>query len=284
MENQDLPYKVKREERTGGQPGVEDGRSPGKNKMNEAQNGGTVIYFGAFEVNLESRELRKHGLRMRLEEKPFQILEMLLEKGGQVVQRKALCEKLWPNTYVAFEHSLNTAINKLRDQLGDSAQNPRYVETLPRLGYRFIAPIKKPGVNGSAASKKMLAVLPFENLCGGPLEEYFADGLTEETISHLGQLNPKRLGVIARTSAAQYKAPKKTIGKIAEELRVDYVLEGSVRCEGRKRVRITGQLIEARDQTHLWSASYNRELKDALEVQSDVAREIGNALAQELLS
>lgn len=251
--------------------------------MKEIQNGGRVICFGAFEVNLESRELRKHGLRMRLEEKPFLILEMLLERAGQLVQRKALCEKLWPHTYVGFEHSLNTAVNKLRDQLGDSAQNPRFVETLPRLGYRFIASVKKPGINGST-SKKMLAVLPFENLCGGSTEEYFADGLTEETISHLGQLNPQRLGVIARTSAAQYKAPNKTIGKIAEELRVDYVLEGSVRCEGRKRVRITGQLIEARDQTHLWSASYNRELKDALEVQSDVAREIGNALAQELLS
>ena len=252
--------------------------------MNEAQNAGTVIYFGAFEVNLGAREIRKHGLRLRLEEKPFLILEMLLERAGQVVQRKALCERLWPDTYVGFEHSLNTAVNKLRDHLGDSAQNPRFVETLPRVGYRFIAPVKKPGMNGSTPSKKMLAVLPFENLCGGSTEDYFADGLTEETISHLGQLNPQRLGVIARTSAAQYKAPKKTIGKIAEELRVDYVLEGSVRCEGQKRVRITGQLIEARDQTHLWSASYNRELKDTLAVQSDVAREIGNALAQELLS
>ena len=122
--------------------------------MKEIQNGGRVICFGAFEVNLESRELRKHGLRMRLEEKPFLILEMLLERAGQLVQRKALCEKLWPHTYVGFEHSLNTAVNKLRDQLGDSAQNPRFVETLPRRGYRFIAPVLNPKSNGAAAAGK----------------------------------------------------------------------------------------------------------------------------------
>lgn len=243
-----------------------------------------ILCFGAFEVDLPSREIRKHGLRMRLEEKPFLILEMLLENAGQIVKRQALCDRLWPNTYVGFQHSLNTAVNKLRDQLGDSAQGPRFIETVPRMGYRFIAPVSKPGMVATTNNKKMLVVLPFENLCGGTAEEYFADGLTEETISHLGQLNPKRLGVIARTSAVQYKTPKKSIGKIAKELGVDYVLEGSVRCEGRRRVRITGQLIEARDQTHLWSASYNRELKDAFEVQSDVARQIGDALSSQLLS
>lgn len=252
--------------------------------MSNNQNSASVIRFGNFEVNLQSREFRKHGMRLRLEEKPFQILEMLLENAGQVVRRAKLCQRLWPNTHVGFEHSLNTAVNKLRDLLGDSAQNSRFVETIPRLGYRFVAPITKPGGGEPPANKKMLVVLPFENLCGSTVEEFFADGLTEETISHLGQLNPKRLGVIARTSAIQYKAPKKSIGEIAEELRVDYVLEGSVRCKGPQKVRITGQLIQARDQTHLWSASYNRELQDILEVQSDVARQIGNALALELLS
>lgn len=252
--------------------------------MSDAKNPDTIVRFGNFEVNLQSREFRKHGMRLRLEEKPFQILEMLIENAGQLVRRAALCERLWPNTYVAFEHSLNTAVNKLRDLLGDSARNSRFVETIPRLGYRFVAPISRPGRTDSAVDKKMLVVLPFENLCGSTVEEFFADGLTEETTSHLGQLNPKRLGVIARTSAIRYKGPKKSIGEIAEELRVDYVLEGSVRCKGSQKVRITGQLIQARDQTHLWSGSYNRELGDTLAVQSDVARQIGNALALELLS
>jgi TolB-like protein len=239
-----------------------------------------VIRFGAFEVDLDSHELRKHGLRVRLEEKPFQILKLLLEQAGSLVTRSALRERLWPNTFVGYEHGLNTAVNKLRDLLGDSARSPRFIETLPRLGYRFLAPVITPGK--PAAAKKMLLVLPFENLSGESKHECFADGLTEEMICHLGRLSPKRLGVIARTSAIQYKATKKSIGEIAEELHVDCVLEGSIRCDGR-RMRITGQLIETQDQTHLWSATYDRELRDLLDVQADVAREIGKALALELL-
>ena len=250
--------------------------------MNDVQIAAPVVCFGTFEVNLHSRELRKHGMRIRLEEKPFQILEMLLARAGQVVTRRTLRERLWPDTYVGFEHGLNTAVNKLRDLLGDSARSPRFVETLPRLGYRFIAPVVMPENAIAAAAKKMLLVLPFENLSGGSEQEYFADGLTEEMISQIGQLNPKRLGVIARTSAIQYKSTMKSIGEIAAELHVDCVLEGSVRCHGR-RLRITGQLIEARDQTHLWAASYDRVLRDVLDVQTNVARQIGKALALELL-
>jgi TolB-like protein len=250
--------------------------------MNDAQSVAPVVRFGTFEVNLHSRELRKHGMRIRLEEKPFQILELLLERAGNVVTRRTLREKLWPDTVVSYEHGLNTAVNKLRELLGDSARSPRFVETLPRLGYRFIAPVVKPGKAAATEGKRMLLVLPFESLCGDDEQEFFAEGLTEETISQLGQLDPKRLGVIARTSAIQYKATKKSIGEIAAELHIDCVLEGSVRCDG-GRVRITGQLIEARDQTHLWSASYDRDLRDVLDVQSDVARQIGKALAFELL-
>src|SRR5260370_11278098 len=250
--------------------------------MNDAQNATLVVRFGTFEVNLHSRELRKHGMRIRLEEKPFQILEMLLERAGHVVTRRTLRERLWPNTYVGYEHGLNTAVNKLRDLLGDCARCPRFVETLPRLGYRFIAPVVKPGKGSATADKKMLLVLPFENLSGDSEQEYFANGLTEGIIAQLGQLNAKKLGVIARTSAIHYKGTKKSIGEIAAELHLDCVLEGSVRCHGR-RLRITGQLIEARDQTHLWAAFYDRDLRDVLDVQSDVARRIGKALVPELL-
>jgi len=242
--------------------------------------------FGTFEIDVESRELRKQGMRMRLEEKPFRILVELLEHAGRVVTRKTLQQKLWPDTHVHFDQNLNTAVNKLRDLLSDSAQNPRFIETLPRLGYRFVAPVTRnvrtalPVV--SVSDKKMLAVLPFENLGSAADREYFADGLTEELISHLGQINPKRFGVIGRTSAIQYKNTKKSITEIAAELRVTYILEGTVRCEGTS-VRITVQLIEAAGQTHLWSASYNREFRDVLGVQADVARAVGRALALELL-
>jgi TolB-like protein len=240
------------------------------------------VLFGNFEVDLTSRELRKHGMRIRLAEKPFQILELLLKHAGQVVTRQALRQKLWPNTHVGYEHSLNTAVNTLREMLGDTAQNPRYIETLPRLGYRFICSVTLPPEAASSLLKKMLVVLPFENLSSDPEQEYFADGLTEEIISRLGQLDPRHLGVIARTSAIQYKRSNKSILEIAAELRVDCILEGSVRRSG-DSLRITAQLINAGDQAHLWSASFDRQLGDALAVQSDVARAIGAALAREVL-
>jgi TolB-like protein len=241
----------------------------------------TTLHFGTFEVDLQSRELRKHGLRIRLAQKPFQILELLLNAGGQVVTRESLRKKLWPDTHVGYEHSLNTAVNTLRDLLGDSAHNPRYIETLPRLGYRFISPVTLPP-SALRTQKKMLVVLPFENLSGDSGQDFFADGVTEEITAQIGQISPKRLGVIARTSAALYKGVRKSVSEIAAELGVDYILEGSVR-KSAGSVRITTQLIAAADQSHLWSASYDRELGDVLVVQSETAREITKSLAVELL-
>ena len=236
--------------------------------------------FANFEVDLRSRELRKHGVRMRLAEKPFQILELLLAHAGAVVTRKALREKLWPDTHVGYEHSLNTAVNTLREMLGDTAQNPRYIETIPRLGYRFVCAIAE---SAAPPVVKKLAVLPFENLSSSQEQEHFADGLTEEIISRLGQLDARRLGVIARTTCIQYKRTQKSILEIAAELGVNTILEGSVRRSG-DTLRITAQLIDATDQTHLWSAAFDRELGNALAIQSDIARDINAAVARELLS
>src|SRR6266404_2643574 len=260
-----------------GHGGLQDG------KMKARESAASAVRFGAFEVDFQSRDLRKYGMRIRMEEKPFKILELLLERSSHVVTRTMLRERLWPDTVVGYEHGLNTAMNKLRDVLGDSARNPRFIETLPRRGYRFIAPVVNPGKPVALEGKRMLLVLPFESLCGDDEQEFFAEGLTEEMISQLGQLDPKRLGVIARTSSIQYKSMNKSIGEIAAELNVDCVLEGSVCCNGR-RVRINGQLIEARDQTHLWSGTYDRYLRDSLDVQMDVARHIGKALTPELLA
>jgi cholera toxin transcriptional activator len=108
------------------------------------QNNRRVTRFGLFELDLSAGELRKSGVRLRLQEQPFQVLALLLERAGEVVTREELQQKLWPSdTFVDFDHSLNTAINKVRDALGDSASNPRYVETLARRGYRFIAPVQQ---------------------------------------------------------------------------------------------------------------------------------------------
>jgi len=110
---------------------------------------GQVIRFATFEVDLRSEELRKGGVKLRLTGQPFQVLAILLERPGEVVTRDELQKRLWPDTFVDVDHNLNTAINKIREALGDSSENPRFVETLPRRGYRFIAPII---VNGTAAA------------------------------------------------------------------------------------------------------------------------------------
>ncbi|MGB8062177.1 MAG: winged helix-turn-helix domain-containing protein [Candidatus Sulfotelmatobacter sp.] len=210
------------------------------------------IRFGVFEVNLRTRELRKKGHKLRLQDQPFQLLTLLLESPNQVVTREEIQRKIWhADTFVDFDHGVNRAINKLREALGDSADNPRFIETLSRRGYRFIAPVQRDPQPAEQA-KKMLIVLPFSNLSLEVDQEYFADGLTEEMIAHLSRLNPERLGVIARTSAMQFKNTSKNIKAIGEELGVQFALDGSIRRAG-NRVRITAQLIQVSDQTHLWA-------------------------------
>ncbi|PYQ03242.1 MAG: hypothetical protein DMF83_21750 [Acidobacteria bacterium] len=123
----------------------------------------------------------------------------------------------------------------------------------------------------------MLVVLPFDNLTGDKEQEYLSDGLTEELITQLGRLHPQRLGVIARTSAMTYKGTRKTVADVAREMNVDYVLEGSVRRSG-STIRVSAQLIRAADQIHLWAESYERDLRDVLTVQSEVARAVADEI------
>ena len=113
------------------------------------------IRFGAFEADLSSGELRKHGLRIKLQDQPFQILAMLLDRPGEVLTREELHQKLWPtDTFVDFDHGLNNAINRLRDALNDSADSPRFIETLPRRGYRFISQVESEGIPDSLAARE----------------------------------------------------------------------------------------------------------------------------------
>lgn len=252
-----------------------------------------LVRFDEFEVDLRSRELRKAGSSVRLQEQPFQILAILLERPGDVVTRDEIRDRLWPNgTFVDFEHSVNAAIKRLRAALGDTAENPRFVETLHRRGYRFVALLDAPrgGVisnEGPAKPSKMpdrrprLVVLPFANL-SGDTQDYFSDGLTEEMIMQLGRRCAHQIGVLARTSSMLYKNVVRGAGAIGEALRADYLIEGSVRRDG-DRVRITAQLIETKGETHLWAESYDRSLSDCLAVQTEVAASVAQALAMELL-
>jgi cholera toxin transcriptional activator len=117
------------------------------------QNNSRIARFGVFELDLNAGELRKSGVKLRLQEQPFQVLVLLLERAGDVVTREELQQKLWPSdTFVDFDHSLNTAINKVREALGDSASSPRYVQTLARRGYRFVAPVQTEATSGDGGS------------------------------------------------------------------------------------------------------------------------------------
>jgi TolB-like protein/DNA-binding winged helix-turn-helix (wHTH) protein len=310
---------------------------------------GSVYRFGLFEVDGRLGELRKQGRVIKLRGRPFDILLLLLGRRGDLISREELRQELWAaDTFVDFDHGLNSAMNRLREALGDSAESPRYIETLPKRGYRFIAPIElieparvaatgfQPRVGEAglppdssespaqrpaspepqpaapfvsrlsravllaavgalvtaivvasfflriartvqAPTKMTLAVLPFENLSADADQDFFTDGFTDEMISELGKLDPEHLGVIARTTTRLYKNARKDIGQIHRELGVDYVLEGSIR-RAVNRVRITAQLVQATDMTHLWAESYDRDVSDVLTIQSEVAMKIARSL------
>ena len=300
------------------------------------------LRFGVFDLDLRAGELRKHGLRVRLQEQPLQVLAVLLEHPGDVVTREELQKKLWPaDTFVDFDHGLNKAVNKIREALGDSAESPRFVETVARRGYRFLAEVKvadavpvrspelatqprsaaeardRPDLPGQLAMPRhplpslgwktlvfvllvlmaslaawklhswnrppsvirSLAVLPLESLSNDASQDYFADGMTDELIADLGQISALR--VISRTSVMAYKHARKPLPQIARELNVDAVVEGTVLRSG-DQVRITAQLIDASSDKHLWSESYEGELRDTLALQSKVARAIADQIRIEL--
>jgi TolB-like protein/Flp pilus assembly protein TadD len=240
------------------------------------------VRFGAFRADLLSGELYKQGRKIKLQQKPFQILAALLDRPGKVVTREELRRQIWPpDTFVDFDHSLKTAISKIREALGDSAEKPRYLETLPRRGYRFIAAVEELPTAVSLGGQIRVAVLPFENLSNDREQEYFSDGITEETTAQLGGAQSQQLAVIARTSAMQYKRTDKRLDQIGQELNVNHIVEGSVRRAG-DRVRITAQLIRVSDQTHLWARSYERDLRNILALQSEVARAISNEIQVKL--
>jgi TolB-like protein/Tfp pilus assembly protein PilF len=257
---------------------------------------------------------------LKLQSQPFRVLALLLQRPGQILTREELQQELWPSgTFVDYEQGLATAVNKVRDALGESSANPRFIETVPRQGYRFIAPVttvlrESPGLPLPVRSPgrririyiiaavtalasvalvgwllhkpyprhiESLAVLPLDNLSGDPAQEYFADGMTDELITNLGKISQVR--VISSGSAARYKGTRKAVSEIARELGADAVIEGTVLRSG-KRVRITAQLIDADKEKHLWAQSFERDLDDVLALQDDMARAIAGQVRAKLLA
>lgn len=324
--------------------------SPAVNHMQDTSN--AIFVFGPYELRSGTRELTKGGSRLKVRPQPLEVLKLLLSRAGDVVTREELRQKLWTSEiFVDFEHGLNNSVKELRAVLADSVAEPRYIQTLPRLGYRFIAPVEvseapvtplvssparveNPGstsdvsVSGNlgilperqpvgvssfrrwpallaislllilslvaylqwgrrhvrpqlVSGRVMVAVLPFQNLTGDPGQEYFSDGMTEEMIAQLGRVDPQRMGVIARTSVMHYKNNPEQLDQIGRELGVQYVLEGSVR-RGSDKVRISAQLIQTKDQSHVWTHQYDREEDNLLSLQAEIAQEISDAIQMTL--
>ena len=291
--------------------------------MNAIPSQPRVVKFGVFEVDLKSGELRKAGMRQKLAGQPFQILQALLEHPQEIVTREQLRQCLWPDSrYVDYELALKKAVNRLREALGDSAENPRFIETIPRHGYRFIGFIEAPkqpdpvpvalthrpgrkvhwtvvaglflamiatllfGLSAGKLSKRIfaktetpdirsIAVLPLENLSKDASQDYFSDGITDALTTDLAQIGPLR--VISRASAMHFKGSRETLPEIGRKLNVDAIVEGSV-TRSENRVRIAAQLIDTRSDRHLWARTYERDLKDVLFLQDELARDIAEEI------
>ena len=232
----------------------------------------SIVRFGHFELDQDAGELRRDGIRVRLQEQPLQVLQILLENPGKVIPREELQKRIWPSdTFVDFDHGINNAMKRLREALGDIAETPTYIETLPRRGYRFLQSIEVLQKTPSSHIAS-LAVLPLENLSCDPEQEYFADGMTEALITNLAKICALR--VTSRTTVMRYKGVRtKSAPEIARELGVQWIVEGSVLRSG-DQVRISAQLIDAFSDTHYWAESYERSLRDVLALQAEVARAV----------
>lgn len=291
------------------------------------------IGFGEYLLDLRTGELRSNGKLLKLQPQPAKVLIVLAARSGELVTREELVQQVWDSeTYVDFEHGLNYAIQQIRSVLEDDPKNPRFLETIPKRGYRFIAPVTRPMPQqpqsevptatppnqdldpplrtrlGSlalgtvlvaviaglawgyvrtrwfgtvpAGRIQSLAVLPLRNLSSDPGQEYFSDGMTDELITDLAKSIGLR--VISHTSVERYKGTKRPLPEIARELGgVDAVVEGTVLRAG-DRVRITAQLIDGHTDQHLWADSYERDVRDVLALQSEVARDISSEVAIKL--
>lgn len=284
--------------------------------------------FGLFRLDVRERLLTREGVAVPLTPKAFETLLVLVENAGHVIEKDDLLKRVWPDTFVE-EATLAKNVFTLRKTLGDDQNGTQFVETVPKVGYRFVAIVRKvaPEVDSGEASEPTaespasrshlwriagaalavalvlagiyysrvwskrgaqpvrlparLVVLPFENLGGDPAQAFFSDGLTEEMITQLAGMDPGRLSVIARNSSMQYRGSAKGAAQIGRELGVDFLLEGSVRRDG-EHIRVTAQLIRARDQSHLWAQSYDRDFRNVLVLQTEISQSVALQIAGKL--
>ena len=241
------------------------------------QHGRHVFEFGPFRIEDGERLLRRGGTVVPLPPKAVALLMALLHRSGEFIEKGQLLAEVWPDTFVE-EGSLTQTVSVLRKALGEAPGTP-YIETIPRRGYRFVAPVT--AVRGGGDASPSLAVLPLANLSGDRAQEFFADGMTDELISCLMTIGALR--VASRTSVMRYRDTQKPLPQIARELQVGWIVEGSVLQSG-SRVRITAHLIEAATDRQLWGGTYEKDVAEVLSLQSAVATEIARGVRVTLTS
>ncbi|MEP6602188.1 MAG: winged helix-turn-helix domain-containing protein, partial [Nitrospirota bacterium] len=249
-----------------------------------------IYEFGPFRLIPEERQLLRDAQVVPLTPKAFDLLVVLVENSGHLIEKGELMKRIWPDSFVE-EANLSVKMSALRRALGEGPNEHQYVETVPRRGYRFVAGVKErwdegtesstrelcEGLTGKGNSARIqsLAVLPLENLSGDTSQDYFADGMTEALITDLAKIGALR--VMSRPSVMQYKGAHKPLPEIGRDLNVDAVLTGSVVRSG-ERVLIAVQLIHAATDRNLWADSYERDLRDVLALQREVTRDIAGEI------
>jgi TolB-like protein len=234
--------------------------------------------FGDFRLMPREKRLVCRAVPVKLQPKVFDTLLMLVENHGRLVDKDHFLKSLWPETFVE-ESTLAHCVSELRRVLRTESGGQEFIETVAKRGYRFLAVVKTLHLEAEKAAQPetVIAVLPFENLGPDMDREYVADGLTEEVIAALGQVDPTNLSVIGRTTVMRYKRANKSLQEIGDELNASFLVESSIRSEG-GRVRVTSKLIRASDQVQTWSATYDSEPGSVLAFQ----RELSTTIAQQI--
>lgn len=247
-----------------------------------------VYRFGPFELDGAEYRLQRNGVEVPLQLKAFETLCILVERAGRLLTKDDLLRQLWPGTIVE-ENNLNKNISMLRKALGDCPDGQSYIETVPRVGYRFAAQVEQvsaagptlvivpepPPAPSAPPRRKSVAVLYFENLSGDREDEYFRDGMTEDVITELEKIRELRL--VPRTSMLAFRDKPAPITQVGEQLCADFVMEGSVRRAG-DRLRITARLAETNSGHSVWAERYDRRLEDVFAIQDEIAQSIALAL------
>jgi TolB-like protein len=245
--------------------------------------GGSVYEFGPFRLEPSQKLLLREGSAVPLMPKVFDLLCLLVEHNGRLMDRQSLMQQIWPDTFVE-EGNLSKAMFVLRQALGQESNDGPYIETVPKRGYRFIAEVRKPAAaqpgRQAEDTRPSIAVLPFLDLSAERDQEYFCEGISEEIINALSQVSGIRIA--ARSSSFQFVGKGTDVREVARALNITFALEGSVRRSG-NRLRIAAQLVRASDGIQIWSRSFDRERADIFAIQEEIASAIADLAAPELL-